>query len=102
MRTVTVKAGKGYEVRIGRGLLPEIGKQIGVVPGVRRVLVVSDDRVFPLYGETVLKSLADAGYETDSFVFANGEASKNLTVYGELLTKLCDAGITRDDLLVAL
>lgn len=102
MKTVTVKAGKGYEVRIGRGLLPEIGKQIGVIPGVRRVLVVSDDRVFPLYGDTVLKSLTEAGYETDSFVFANGEASKNLSVFGELLTKLCDAGITRDDLLVAL
>ena len=102
MRTVTVKAGKCYEVRIGRGLLPEIGKQIGGIPGVKRVLVVSDDIVFPLYGETVLKSLSESGYETDSFVFPNGEASKNLTVYGELLTKLCDAGLTRDDLLVAL
>ena len=102
MKTVTVKAGKGYEVRIGRGLLPEIGKQIGAVSDAKRVMIVSDDNVYPLYGDIVAESLAKAGYVTDRFVFPNGEESKNLTVYGELLTKLCDAGLTRDDLLVAL
>lgn len=102
MKTVTVKAGKGYEVRIGRGLLPEIGRQIGGIAGVKRVMIVSDDNVYPLYGETVRSSLLKAGYETETFVFPHGEASKNLTVYGELLGRLCDAGLTRDDLLVAL
>lgn len=42
-------------------------------------MVISDSNVFPLYGETVMDSLYQAGYEAHSCVFPAGEQSKLLS-----------------------
>lgn len=102
MKTVTVHASKTYEVLIGKGLLPECGKHISKVLQGRSAILVSDDNVFPIYGETVLNSLSDAEIRTREYVFPHGEQSKNLSVYGELLRAMCAAHLSRNDMVIAL
>ena len=65
-------------------------------------MIVSDDNVFPLYGEALQKGLSERGLRTESFVFPHGERSKNLSTYGELLEKLCREKFTRSDIIIAL
>lgn len=101
MRSVTVKAGKKYEVLIGTGILDSVSELIAGVTKTKHVIVVSDDNVYPLYGQTVVKKLEDDGYQVERFVFPHGEASKNLSVFGELQEKMCDAHLSREDLLIA-
>ena len=61
MKTVTVSASRRYDILIERGLLRRAGELVRGVTNAGTVMLVSDDSVWPLHGETVQKSLADAG-----------------------------------------
>ncbi len=102
MKTIRIDASRSYDVVISSGLLAEAGRRIAALTGKVRVMVVSDDRVFSLYGETLTESLRDAGLEPARFVFPQGESEKNLATYGLLLEELCRLRFTRSDLIVAL
>ncbi len=102
MKTITVKASKTYEVLVGAGLLSKIGTLAAEVVRGKTVAVVSDSNVFPLYGESVCRSLQNEGFRVETFVFPAGEESKNLSTYGELLHFLCEKQLTREDTLLAL
>ena len=100
MRTVHVQASRSYDVRIGSGLLAALGEHIP--RRVRKVCIVSETNVWPLYGEAAVESIENAGFEVISFVFPAGEKSKCGAVYLELLNFLAENRLTRSDLLVAL
>ena len=102
MKTVTVNASKQYDIKIGPGLLAALGEEARNLGKARKVTIVSESNVFPLYGEAAEKSLKDAGFETVSFVFPAGEARKSTATYLELLNFLAENRLTRSDLIVAL
>lgn len=102
MKTIHVTASRSYDVLIARGLLSHAGEKIKAVCGAGEALIVSDDTVWPLYGETVLSSMQNAGFQVSSFTFPHGEQSKNLSVYAEILNALAVRHISRKGLLVAL
>jgi len=102
MNTVIVSASKTYSIHIGQGILPSIGEEAAKLGKARKVCIVSESRVFPLYGQIVADSLRAAGFETVSYVFPAGEESKNSTVYLELVNFLAEQRLTRTDLIVAL
>ena len=102
MTTIEVSASKRYEVQIGSGLLPQLGIRLAALGGAKKVCIVSDSNVWPLYGAAVDASLHAAGLEICTFVFPAGEASKNGGTFLELLNFLAENHLTRSDLLVAL
>lgn len=102
MNTVTVRASKTYAIRIGSGLLTTLGEEAKRLGNARKVCVVSETSVWPLYGEAARESLESAGLETVSFVFPAGEESKCGAVFLELLNFLAENRLTRSDLIVAL
>ncbi len=102
MTTVRVDVSKPYDVCIGSGILPQLGAQLQKLHKSCTVAVISDDTVFPLYGETVCQSLRDAGFRVVHHVIDSGESAKNLTTYGEVLTFLAKERLTRSDVLIAL
>ena len=102
MLTVTVPTKVPYDVQIGSGLIAAVGENLRALTGAARVMLVSDDIVFPLYGARVRASLGDAGFAVSEFVFANGEAQKRLSTLEALLENLAAAHFTRSDLVVAL
>jgi len=102
MKTVTVNASKRYDIVIGDGILGSIGACCASLGKARRVCIVSDSNVFPLYGAAVQGSLEEAGFSVFSFVFPAGEASKNAENYLALLHTLAENNLTRTDLIIAL
>ena len=102
MKTVSVHASRSYEIRIGRGLLQGAGEQIRAVTDAKKVMLVSDDAVWPLYGGPVRRSLETAGQTVSSFEFPHGESSKCACTYLELLDALCAQQLTRKDAIAAL
>ena len=102
MNTVTVSASKTYDIRIGRGLLNQLGEQVKKLGKAQKVCVVSESTVYPLYGKVVTESLENAGFSVVSFAFPAGEESKNGSVFLELLNFLAENRLTRSDLIVAL
>ena len=102
MHTVHVNTSRSYDVLIGAGLLLSLGTHAAAIGRVRKVCIVSDSNVWPLYGKIAKKSLLDANLEAVEFIFPAGEASKNAENYLNLLHFLAERQLTRSDLIVAL
>lgn len=102
MNTVTVNTSKEYEVRIGTGLLMQLGAAVASVCPKGTAVIVSDSNVFPIYGHAAEDSLKKAGFSVLSYVFAAGEQQKNATTYLALLTFLAENRVNRSDCLIAL
>lgn len=102
MQTIHVNTSTAYEVQIGQGILTSAGEKIAALSRAKRVMIVSDDIVYPLYGETVTKSLVAAGFTVSSFVFQNGEERKRLSTIEALLEQMAAEHFSRSDLIVAL
>ncbi len=68
----------------------------------RKLCVVSDSHVAPLYLEQVKKELSSVSPEVSSFVFEAGEPNKNLNTVQSLYEALIQNGLDRKSLLVAL
>ena len=54
MNTVHISASKDYDVLVGCGLLRSLGSYAAAIPNVKKVCIVSERNVWPLYGNTVL------------------------------------------------
>lgn len=104
MKTLTVALpGREYDILIQRGLLAQAGERVrAVLPRAKKLAVVSDSNVAPLYGQTVLDSLALAGFEARLFTIPAGEASKCADQLSALWEGFMDFGLTRTDGVVAL
>ena len=102
MKTVHIDASRSYDVRIGRGLLDDCGRQIAERVRCASAAVVADDTVYALYGERVCASLEAAAVRTVCYVFPHGEKSKNLLEYAKILNFLAENRVTRADALIAL
>ncbi len=103
VKYVDVKtASKSYSVVIGGGIGADYGKLLLEVKKPCKTAIISDDIVFAIYGEKVTKSLENEGFEVCSFVFENGESSKNLNTLGRILNFLAEERITKSDVLIAL
>ena len=78
MTILDVHTSRPYQIHIGRGLLGQTGALCREVSSAARALVVTDSNVRPLYADTVVRSLEEAGFAADVFVFPAGEEHKRL------------------------
>lgn len=102
MKQVNVKASGCYDIYIGGGLLEGLGKRLkDTFPKAEKILLLSDERVFSLYGERVGQELS-ACFSLCTFTVPQGEDSKSMTNLVALLETMAEANLTRTDLLVAL
>ena len=105
MRNVHINAGNGgsgYDVVIGSGLLSEAGTRIREVLKADRVALFTDSSVNSLYGDTVEKQLADAGFKTFRYVFPAGEESKNLGTVASFIDFMAEQHLSRKDAVIVL
>lgn len=103
MRTVQVRAGRPYEVHIGRGLMDAVGGMLmEALGGTRSAAILTDDTVDALYGAKVERALSESGFRACRFAMPHGEAHKTLETWERMLTFLSENGMTRADVVVAL
>ena len=93
---------RSYKVHVGRHLLDEAGELVREAAGGTVAAVVTDSNVGPLYAERVSASLERAGYRTATVTFPAGERHKRLSTLSDILERLASAGLSRDDVVVAL
>jgi 3-dehydroquinate synthase len=108
MENVRVELGpRSYDVRIGSGLLPRLGRfALNLYAGRKggRAVVIADSTVARLYGKSALASLAAVGFDSRLIRLRAGESSKTLATYGRLLDRLLSfrPPIDRSTLIVGL
>lgn len=98
---LTVNLGENsYPIFIENGIIKKSGEHISQIFSGQKIMIVSDDNVFPLYGQQVMNSLKD--YECHSLVLPHGEPTKNFQSLPKIYTAMLDAKLTRSDLVIAL
>lgn len=102
MKKITIDASKKYEVLIEHGLMSSCGEETKKIKSCCKVLIVSDDNVYPIYGEKVAQSYADAGFTVDTFIFPNGEKSKTMDTVVRIIEHASQIELTKSDLIIAL
>ena len=93
-----------YEIRIGRGILSEVGQATRASIGeqAKRVALISNKMVFPRYGSTVIKSLRASGFSVSDCLIGDGEPYKSLQMAERALHFLSKTGLERSDGVIAL
>ena len=89
------------EINIGRGIRRELGQLIPL-KAPRRVGLISNERVFDLYGREVVRSLKSAGFKTVHWLMPEGERYKSFRELEKAVTFLSENHFERNDLVVAL
>jgi len=104
MKTLHIDLGeRSYDITIANGLLDKAGEYIkAVCPKARKLAVVTDENVDPLYSERVTKSMESAGFYTGVFTGPAGEGAKSATHLAALWEAMMAFGLTRTDAVVAL
>lgn len=90
-----------YSIYIEKGILSRAAEKIGEIYQGRRIMILSDDRVYAIYGKA-LKDKLSAGYECYETVIPHGEKSKGFDTLPRVYASLLNAKITRSDLIIAL
>ena len=102
-QVVTVDLGeRSYPIYVGAGVLDRLGAYYVQHCGRKRAIVITDENVEPLYGQTVLKSLQDSELEAHLISVPAGEKSKRMAVVEMLYDRLFDLAVERSDAIIAL
>ena len=100
MTTLIVDLGdRSYPINIDSGLLNQNSLFTAHIRG-KRVCIVSNTIVHPLYANTLKQVLTD--YQVDEIILPDGEAEKNLTNFDKIMSHLLANGHGRDSTLIAL
>lgn len=91
-----------YPLYIKRGALDTIGEKINESFPESKVVIISDDKVFPIYGQRVTDNIKAQGHTVNTIIVDQGEGSKSLSTMQFVFDKLIEYETTRTDVIVAL
>ncbi len=99
---VTVPLGsRSYEIVIGHGLIAMLDRLLPADIRKGRLAVVADARVAALFGPVLREALARLDRPATYLDVPPGEGSKNFRMLERICTELLEAGIARDDHVLA-
>lgn len=102
MKKLTVNVSEKYDILIEKGLLAKTGKLVKSVLHCKRIALISETNVYPIYGDAVKISLEAQGYEVFTYVFQAGESSKNTGNVIDMVEFMAQKELNREDGVVAL
>ena len=93
---------RSYRIEVGRGLLARAAELFAPVLPQKRVFIVTDANVAPLYLGALEGQLTAAGIRCDHVILPAGEASKDYTHLTQVLDAMLAAKCERSTMVVAL
>ncbi|HRH43473.1 MAG TPA: 3-dehydroquinate synthase [Pyrinomonadaceae bacterium] len=93
-----------YEIRIGNNLLSKSGNwaKSCLSASAKKIVIISNPKVFSLYGEKVVASLKNEGFEVLIHKIGDGEKYKSLRTLEKTLEFLSRNQLKRSDAVIAL
>ncbi|MDJ0690924.1 MAG: 3-dehydroquinate synthase [Xenococcaceae cyanobacterium MO_188.B32] len=103
MPTISVNLpANSYNILISSGSLTQLGEEMKQLNLGKKVLLVSNPEIFNDYGQTCIKSLEDAGFETCTHLIPAGETYKTLQSIARIYDTALEHHLERSSTLVAL
>ncbi len=93
---------RSYDILAGPGLLEQAGGLFAPLLKSKKVVVVTDSNVGPLYLEKLGKVLSSADISFEVVELPAGEATKRISIFENLLEDILAFGIERGTCLIAL
>ncbi|MEZ4600222.1 MAG: 3-dehydroquinate synthase [Syntrophotaleaceae bacterium] len=93
---------RAYPIWIGEGILQDLDAALKDIDFPKKVALVCHPAVHDLYGETVLRSLAGAGFSVAVILVPEGEEHKDLATLETIYDALIRQGFDRGSGLIAL
>jgi 3-dehydroquinate synthase len=87
---------------VGEGLLAQTGALMAEQLKPCKVCLITDSRVNGIYAQVVMTSLMEHGFQASKIVFPEGEHSKGITSFMNILEALSEENLSRSDMIVAL
>jgi 3-dehydroquinate synthase len=93
-----------YEITAGQGTLATLGAVVrhALSSHARRVVIISNPKVFKVYGQLAVKSLRAEGFNVAHWLMPEGERHKSFRTLERALSCLSEKGLERTDAVVAL
>lgn len=87
-----------YEIEIGYELINSLVDDLGtgLLGGAKKIAVITDSNVLPLYAKPIASKLAQAGFKVEMFVFPAGEKSKTRETKARIEDAMLEKGFRRD------
>lgn len=98
----TKKSSDSYEIAIGNNIFSDGQVRFKGFEHAKKVAIISNKKIFALYGDAVSNTLRAAGYEVFVHLIGDGERFKDLKTLESALKALGQFGLTRTDGIVAL
>lgn len=103
MEKIKVELGENsYDIFIGENLFEEVAKFIDASNFSKKVLIVTDENIFNLYGETLRKIFCRHESNFEIEIIPPGETSKNLENAEKLYTCAIESQLDRKSVIVAI
>src|SRR2546423_12967021 len=101
--SINQKARKS-EINIGRGIRRDLGQLLSaaLTKPPQRLGIISNKRVFDLYGRDVERSLKRAGIKVFAWLMPDGERYKSFPILEKAVGFLSKNGFERNDVVLAL
>ena len=97
-----VNLGKdSYDIIIKKGVLDHILEYIQPLFKGAKIVIISDDNVYPIYGEKIKKQL-QVQYKVENIILPHGEKTKRFDILPSIYSQLLSFQLTRTDLIIAL
>ncbi len=101
--TIAVELGRrSYDIVVGEGVLAAAGERLAAMLARPETVIVTDETVAGLHLPTLARALDGAGIGHREVVLPAGEASKDFAHLEELLERLLELRVERDDTVLAL
>ena len=103
MERINVNLGdRSYPISIGAELFDNPALFSSAIPAGRRVVVVSNETVAPLYAEQIIGTIRSQQCEVALLSLPDGEQYKTLETFNQIMSFLLEGNYGRDVVLVAL
>jgi len=89
-----------YEIVVGHGMIDALGEEMIRLRFGPKIMVISSDAVWPLYGKTVDESLAKCGFEVATYLLNDDEQAKSLQTVTAIYDRLLENELDRSSAIV--
>jgi 3-dehydroquinate synthase len=93
---------RAYDIQIGTGNLSEVGSFIAARTRLSHGVLITDQHVQSVYGQTVTESLRRVGARVDTLAVEPGEPSKSVAEAQRLWLALSELQVDRKTIIIAL
>lgn len=91
MKNIRVRLGRrSYNIRIGIGLLTQVGPMLKEMGCADKAIIITDPTVKKLYGRSLKQSLTASGFKAALLEVPEGEEQKSLETAGRLYNELTE------------